>query len=136
MSPSWRSGSLHFVTASPRLFSFLRWSRATSHRQNRPRRDWQGLPEWRGAFELFRLGQASRVDIRLVAEPWRFDWSESQAELARLRTLRPDAAEWLHYSVVDEVLLDVFGEAPARKLAYRWLSDDLVRIAWLERGIY
>ena len=45
MSPSWRNGSLPFVTASPRLFSFLRWSRATFHRQNPPRRGWLGLPE-------------------------------------------------------------------------------------------
>ena len=94
-----------------------------------------GAPGMTWRFRALPVGQASRVDIRLVAEPWRFDWSESRAELERLRALRPDAAEWLHYSEVDEVL-DVFGEAPARKLAYRWLSDDLVRIAWLERGIY
>ena len=98
----------------------------------------EGLPgapgmTWR--FRALPVGQASRVDIRLVAEPWRFDWSESEAEFARLRRLRPDAAEWVHYHEVDEILLDLFEEAPARKLAYRWLSDDLARIAWLERGI-
>ena len=89
---------------------------------------------WR--FRALPVGQASRVDIRLVAEPWRFDWSESRAELTRLRRLRPDAAEWLHYYDVDQSLRDLFGEAPARKLAYRWLSADLVRIGWLERGTY
>ena len=89
---------------------------------------------WR--FRALPLGQASRVEIRLVAEPWRFDWSESEAEFARLRRLRPDAAAWVHYTEVDEVLLDLFEEAPARKFAYRWLSDDLDRIAWLERGIH
>ena len=87
---------------------------------------------WR--FRALPVEQASRVDIRLGTERWRFDKSESSAELERLRTLRPDAAEWLHYSVHTSVL-DVFGEAPARELAYRWLSDDLARIAWLERGI-
>ena len=98
----------------------------------------EGLPgapgmTWR--FRTLPVGQASRVDIRLVAEPWRFDWSESEAELARLRKLRPDAAEWVHYTEVDEILLDLFEEAPARKLAYRWLSEDLARIGWLEGGI-
>ena len=87
---------------------------------------------WR--FRALPVGQASRVDIRLVAERWRFEESESSAEFERLRTLRPEAAEWLHYYVCESVL-DVFGEAPARELAYRWLSDDLARIAWLERGI-
>ena len=97
---------------------------------------WPGAPGMTWRFRALPVGQASRVDIRLVAEPWRFDWSESEAELARLRRLRPDAAEWVHYSEVNEVLLDVFGEAPSRKLAYRWLSDDLVRIGWLEHGIH
>ena len=95
-----------------------------------------GAPGMAWRFRALPVGPASRVDIRLVAEPWRFDWSESRAELARLRRLRPDAAEWVHYYEVDEILLDLFEEAPARKLAYRWLSDDLARIAWLERGIH
>ena len=45
MSPSWRNGSLPFVTASPRLFYFRQWSRVTFRRQNRPRRGWLGLLE-------------------------------------------------------------------------------------------
>ena len=93
-----------------------------------------GAPMIAWRFRALPVGQASRVDIRLVAERWRFDESESWAELERLRTLRPDAAEWLDY-YVHESLLDVFGEAPARELAYHWLSGDLVQIAWLERGI-
>lgn len=95
-----------------------------------------GAPGMTWRFRALRVGQASRVDIRLVAEPWRFDWSESEAELARLRRLRPDAAEWVHNHEVDEMLLDLFDEAPARELAYRWLSEDLARIGWLERGIH
>ena len=94
-----------------------------------------GAPGMTWRFRALQVGQASRIDIRLVAEPRRFDWSESEAELARLRRLRPDAAEWVHHTEVDEVLLDLFEEAPAREFAYRWLSDDLARIAWLERGI-
>ena len=94
-----------------------------------------GAPGMTWRLRALRVGQASRVDIRLVAEPWRFDWSESETELARLRRLRPDAAEWVHYTEVDEILLDLFEEAPAQKLAYRWLSQDLARIGWLERGI-
>ena len=74
-----------------------------------------GAPGMTWRFRALRVGQASRVDIRLVAEPWRFDWSESEAELARLRRLRPDAAEWVHYTEVDEILLDLFEEAPARE---------------------
>lgn len=93
-------------------------------------------PEMTWRFRALRVEQATRVDIRLVAEPRRFDWSESEAELARLRRLRPDAAEWVHYSNVEEVLVHLFEEAPARKLAYRWLSDDLARIGWLERGLH
>jgi len=95
-----------------------------------------GAPGMTWRFRALRVGQASRVDIRLVAEPWRFDWSESEAELARLRRLRPDAAEWVHNHEVDEMLLDLFDEAPARELAYRWLSEDPARIGWLERGIH
>ena len=95
-----------------------------------------GAPGMTWRFRALPVGQASRVDIRLVAERWRFDWSESRAELARLRRLRPDAAEWVHYTEVGEILLDLFEEAPARKLAYRWLSDDLAQIGWLERGIH
>lgn len=95
-----------------------------------------GAPGMTWRFRALPVGQASRVDIRLVAEPWRFDWSESEAELARLRRLRPDAAEWVHYTEVDEMLLHLFEEAPARELAYRWLSDDLARIGWVERGIH
>ena len=94
-----------------------------------------GAPGMTWRFRALPVGQASRVDIRLVVEPWRFDWSESRAELARLRRLRPDAAEWVHYTEVDEMLLDLFEETPARKLAYRWLSEDLARIGWLEGGI-
>ena len=95
-----------------------------------------GAPGMTWCFRALQVGQASRVDIRLAAKPRRFDWSESEAEFARLRRLRPDAAEWVHHTEVDEVLLDLFEEAPAREFAYRWLSDDLVRIGWLERGIY
>jgi len=95
-----------------------------------------GAPGMTWRFRALPVGQASRVDIRLVAEPRRFDWSKSEAEHARLRRLRPDAAEWVHYTEVDEMLRYLFEEAPARKLAYRWLSDDLARIAWLERGVY
>ena len=95
-----------------------------------------GAPGMTWRFRALPVGQASRVDIRLVAEPWRFDWSESEPELARLRRLRPDAAEWVHYHEVDQMLRALFDEAPARKLAYRWLSKDLARIGWLERGIH
>ena len=94
-----------------------------------------GAPGMTWRFRALRVEQASRVDIRLVAEPQHFDWSESEAEVARLRRLRPDAAGWVHYTEVREILLDLFEEAPARKFAYRWLSDDLARIGWLERGI-
>lgn len=87
---------------------------------------------WR--FRALPVEQTSRVDIRLGTEPWSFDWSESSAEYERLRMLRPGAAAWLHYSEHTSVL-NVFGEAPARELAYDWLSDDLARIAWLERRI-
>ncbi|MCY3705759.1 MAG: hypothetical protein OXH08_09690 [Gammaproteobacteria bacterium] len=97
-----------------------------------------GAPGMTWRFRALPVGQASRVDIRLVAEsePWRFDWSESEADLARLRRLRPDAAEWVYYTEVDEMLHHLFQETPARKLAYRWLSHDLARIGWLERGTY
>lgn len=95
-----------------------------------------GAPGMTWRFRALRVGHASRIDIRLVAEPWSFDWSESEAELVRLRRLRPDAAEWVHYYEVDEMLLDLFEEAPARTLAYRWLSDDLARIGWLEHRIH
>ena len=94
-----------------------------------------GAPSLRWRFRALPLGQASRVDFRLVAERWPFDESEWWPEIERLRALRPDAAEWLHHHEY-ECLLDVFGEAPARKLAYRWLSEDLARIAWLEHRIH
>ena len=114
------------VLLPARLEGYLRPSESPKDRFVGPTITWR--------FRALPVEQASRVDIRLGTERWRFDRSASSAELDRLRTLRPDAAEWLHYSVHTSVL-HVFGEAPARELAYDWLSDDLVRIAWLERGI-
>ena len=127
--PAFRSRLLSSVLLPAVVEGYLSPARAS-------KRGLTGAPGMTWRFRALQVGQASRVDIRVVTEPWRFDRSESEAELARLRKLRPDAAEWVHYTEVNQTLRHLFEEAPARKLAHRWLSDDLARIGWLERGIH
>jgi hypothetical protein len=70
------------------------------------------------------------VDITIDSEQFGFDKADEVGKL--LRTRRPDAAGWLHGSV-SSTRLEVFGAAPAYRLAMKWLAGDLSRVHWTDR---
>jgi len=87
---------------------------------------------WR--FRALPRGSKTSVDIRLSSTRVRFTDFDSVAEYAQLRSLRPEAAEWISYTLHESILY-IFHKFPARELAYSWLSEDLKRIHWLDRSI-
>ena len=51
----------------------------------------------------------------------------------RATRMRPRTRPWLSVHVYSEVL-EVFGNNPMTRLAYHWLSSDLVALGWLDRA--
>lgn len=87
---------------------------------------------WR--FRTLPRGIKTSVNIQLSSTRFGFADFDSVAEYAQLRSLRPEAAEWISYTLHESVLY-IFHKFPARELAYSWLSEDLERIHWLDRSI-
>jgi len=88
---------------------------------------------WR--LRALPMGSKTSVDIRLSSTRVRFTDLDSVTEYTKLRSLRPEAAEWINYTEHMSVL-PIFHKFPARELAYSWLGEDLNRIHWLDRSIH
>lgn len=80
-------------------------------------------------FEPLAEG-TSNVEIEISTK--KYDYTDISVQLEKnyelLRTLRPEARQWISANYPQTSLMDVFHINPATQLAYDWLKDDLKRI--------
>lgn len=93
-------------------------------------------------FEPLPDGEQTIVDIRLIGESeerLRSKMSEQgffREMFEQLRALRPEAADWVAFTISGTLISDVFSQSrPATEIAYEWLWEDLKRIAWVDGNL-
>ena len=88
--------------------------------------------EWH--LEPLPLGSQSTVDITLVDDSSDSSSSSDSYDLlhqmhGHLTAARPQAASWLT-AVLHHEALHIFDQAPASRIALKWINDDLTKIGW------
>jgi hypothetical protein len=91
----------------------------------------EGSPSLVRRYHPLPSGSKPDVDIQLRTNRVQFPSHDWKGQLATLRSMRPDAPEKAGLGV-GVGILDIFHAYPARELAYRWLSDDLQQIGWID----
>ena len=93
-------------------------------------------------FEPLPDGEQAFVDIKLIGESEERlrsrmveqDFFQEQRE--RLINLRPEASNWISLTTSSTSISDVFSQVrPATEIAYKWLWEDLKRVAWVDGNL-
>lgn len=124
-----------FVSLKPRLRTAVLLPAVLECALHPPRSDSaMAGPSWSWRFRALPRGSHSQVSVTSSPVPRPREETDWVSEMAELRRLRPHAAAWISYTRVRGEL-GVFGATPAKDLALRWLSDDLLEISWLDRHV-
>jgi len=122
--PKFASRLKHFVLLPARVVGVV----ATDSSAGQP----NGWP-FACRFEPLAKGEQSRVEFRLgtAAEGLEF-FRTIQSSQELISRLRPDATEWLYPDGFASGLEDICQADPCTRIVYRWLTDDLKEVKWIQ----